>query len=585
MKLKTIVTCICVCIITITHLSCVAREFRLPIPLLKYIYHLEPLIPTEENWLVNGWGGYYQRKCDTARNVDSTDMHKSPLAALLFNQADFPLNDAFGTQNSPPINIFFSTIFSPRVKYIDRGAVFGAVGSYAVNCNVVVGGRLTIPYRDFEMRLTQGPIVNNTLNPALLNAVVREQEVIIDGVPVETFAYRLDFLSELPATWTGPGSTIRLVNYANAQNLPPNDNITIANINVTDNPQFNPTEQQKNSVFVIERIDGSVPPPPFGLPFNKVQNLPALAANGGGLEDNAAARFIYTTNYTPLGNNVPQQAQLWVEPSLDPAGAPVNNALIIENAVDTLIRSPATPITAILNGIGVTFNSQKHKGVGDIDAQFFTQYWWNNCSFVEGNVTVRIPSAHRQRNPGLIFRQSLGNNGHTELMLGGRGYWHDCSWFLLQADATYSWVLKRRENVAAPFQGATVKNIGPSVPAKIHWSYFVGHLEAATYPQFTDRDYAVLRLGYEAYVKTKDHISLEASPVFTFVPNLPPLDPTAAVLKVDTRVTAHTIYGEAILRHDFDHVTAGIFGSVGGVVGGKNTPQEINWYLGLEFTV
>ncbi len=579
MKLKKIVTCIGV--IAITHLSLVAREFRLPIPLLKYIYHLEPLAPSEETRTCNAWAGYYQRKCDSAYNVQSTDTHTSPLAALIFNQANFPLNEAFGTQNTPPINILFSTIFSPRVKYTDRGAVFGLVSSHAINCNVVVGGRLTIPYRDFEMRLTQGPIVNNTLNPALLNAVVREQVENIPGVPVpvETFAYRLDFLSTLPAAWTGPDINVKFVNYANPQFR---NDITMGNIDVTDNPQF--SAKNRNSVFVVEREDGSAPPPPFGAPLTKVQGFPNLPADGEGLLDNEAAKFHHPTNYTPLGNNVAQQAQLWVEPSLTPAGVPVNNALIIENAVDALISSPATPINEILTAAGITFDSQKRKGVGDIDAQFFSQYWWNTCSFVEGNIAVRIPSARRQMNPGLILLESVGNNGHAELMLGGRGYYHDFNWFLLQADALYSWVFKRSENVAAPFQGATVKNIGPSVPADIHWGYFVGHLEAAAYPRYNDRNYAVLRVGYEAYVKTKDHISLETNTVSQFVPNLPPLDPSAAVLKANTHVTAHSLYSEAIFRHDFDHVTAGIFASVGGVVGGKNTPKEVNWYVGLEFT-
>ena len=247
MKLKKILTHISIGIIAIAHVSLIAREFRLPIPLLKYIYHLEPLVPSEETWTLNAWAGYFQRKCDTAYNVQSTDTHVSPLSALLFNQADFPLNNVFGTQNVPPINILFSTIFSPRVKYIDRGAVFGLVGSHAINCNVVVGGRLSIPYRDFEMRLTQGPIVNNTLNPALLNAVIREGAETIPGDPSsKTFAYRLDFLSELPATWTEPGINIKLVNYANNQ-FPGND-ITIANVDVTNNPLLDPLNQ--NPVFV-----------------------------------------------------------------------------------------------------------------------------------------------------------------------------------------------------------------------------------------------------------------------------------------------------------------------------------------------
>ena len=597
MKLKIRVSCI----ISITIISSFvsAREFRTPIPLLKYMLHTDPLIPSEENSQFYSWAGYYQRKCDTALNVGGTGKKTSPLSALIFNQADFPVNDIFATQNSSPINILFSTELSPRFNYTDRGAVIGLVSSHAVRSNVVVGGRFTIPFRNFKMRLTQGPIVNNSIGAEILATNVREDVEIINGVPVNSYAYRLDFLSELPVSFTGDGAKVSLVNYVNTQFV--NNPITIANIDVTNNPILNIENQ--NPVTVIKRNDGSAPNPPFAQRLDQAQGFTALPANGTPVPNNAHRQFVFNpldgsgqlSSYAALGANPAQQAKFWVEPSYisTPAGTNlVEPAIVIKNRVDQLIGStqngqtscaPATPINMFFEDAGINFNSQKRSGLGDIDAQFFTQYWWNNYSFVEGNVALRLPTAGTQMAPGQLLLQSLGNNGHPEIMFGARGYWNDYEWLLLQADALYSVVCKRTEIVATPTEGATVKNIGSGIPAHVNWQYFLGHAEIAFCPQISLRDYALIRFGYEGYVKTKDRLSLLTPAECSCIPTPTPIVLNKNNLTKNTHVVTHKLYGEGCLRHEFNRVTAGIFASVGGVVGGRNTPKDTDWYIGLEF--
>ncbi len=47
-------------------------------------------------------------------------------------------------------------------------------------------------------------------------------------------------------------------------------------------------------------------------------------------------------------------------------------------------------------------------------------------------------------------------------------------------------------------------------------------------------------------------------------------------------MVAHTLYGEVSYDYAFDKVTLGLFGGVCGVVGGKNTPKDQDWYIGIE---
>lgn len=573
-----------------------AREFRTPIPLLRYWLHTEPLNPCENESQFYSWAGYYQRKCDSALNVGGTDTSRSPLSALLFNQADFPVNDIFATQNNSPINILFSTELSPRFDYIDRGAVIGLVTSHAVCNNVVIGGRVTIPFRSFGMRLKQGPIVNNQIGQEVLDANVIEETEIIDGAPVESFAYRLQFLHQLPANWSPDGLNNRLVDYVDTSFVgePPANPvtypITIANIDITNN--FNTLDlNHQNPVTVIQRTDKTPPPPPFAQELNQAQSFNDLPGTGTPVPNNGRRRFVVTESYAPLGRSTPQQQsireQLWVEPSYISTGSTtqlVEPACIIKERVDLLIGSPATQINAFFDNVGINFNSQRRGGLGDIDAQFFSQYWWNQCSFVEGNIALRLPTAGTQMAPGQLLLQSVGNNGHPEIMIGTRTYWHDYDWLLLQADALYSIVLKRSEIVAAPYQGATVKNIGAGIPAHVNWQYFLGHAEIATAHTLSCKDYALVRFGYELYVKSHDSISLQTAAPCICIPSVPtPAQLNANILKTNTDVTTHKLYAEACLRHEFNCVTAGIFASVGGVVGGKNTPKDTDWYIGLEF--
>ncbi len=52
------------------------------------------------------------------------------------------------------------------------------------------------------------------------------------------------------------------------------------------------------------------------------------------------------------------------------------------------------------------------------------------------------------------------------------GGWKPREWFAFQFDWTYNHVFERTQPKGAPFLGATVRNIGPDIGAKVKWDYF-----------------------------------------------------------------------------------------------------------------
>src|SRR4029079_2080544 len=92
--------------------------------------------------------------------------------------------------------------------------------------------------------------------------------------------------------------------------------------------------------------------------------------------------------------------------------------------------------------------------------------------FLDGLIAVIWPTGKKQENGGDVFFQSTGHWRHFELRLGMEGGWKPREWFAFQFDWTYNHVFERTQPKAAPFLGATVRNIGPNDFAKVKWDYF-----------------------------------------------------------------------------------------------------------------
>lgn len=568
---------------TIGFVSLYAREFRTPLPLLRHWMHE---IKCEKECLrINFWSGYYQRKASEALVKNKKGSSTVPLSHLLFGASNFEAQEAFADSSvSAPFDLLLSTPLFPRFKYTDRGAVFGLdVGKEVMNC-VRLGVRLMLPVRSFKMKCTRGPGVGSSqLGGRHIRDVVTcgerrfNNDECVDCI--KTCAYRLDFLSQLPVDCVEPGVKFKIVNYRNEQF--PTKPITMSNQDVTDNPALNPKD--RNPVTVLKQDDGCVPTNGLSLPIAEAQSLPALPGDGSSVPDGGRARFVTNTNYTPLGNDQETQEQFWVVNTVDTANRKlVDPALILqEHALDVLDSLGAESAEELLSQCGISFCTEKSSGVGDLDSEYYSQWYWEDESFTELLLGLRLPTGKRQKDPGKILLQPLGNNGHVEVRLGTRTYWEPTCWLFLQGNASYSFVLNRKEFVAAPFLGACVKNIGPCIPARIKWGYFLGHLELGVKPlESYDCHSLVARVGYEAYVKQRDSVELCQNSKEDCIGALQRL--CAKLLERNTDVVAHKLYGEVSYRYDFESVTLGIFGGGGGVVGGKNTPKDRDWYIGIE---
>lgn len=567
-----------------------AREFRVPTPLERayaFSHYPFPRPDTGDCWFVDMWGAGLYRSADRAYlNKNTTE--KESLAGIFFGAPSFTLGQALVPGSFSPDNPLLNiAVITPTFEYRERTAYFGLFveREFGCDCNWHVGARVRLPFRDIRTELDSccDLIADNIEDFARTQNEIDVDEACVNGTITNAFAYRLDFLSQLPLVANSNAATNRFVEYARA----PNDHIFIGGVDVTN--------ANNSPVHVIQRTDGTPPLFPevdsFGRRFTNnacsptpVEDLDPLNDDGSGLANNERARFSSGINYTPLGANQANQAQLWVVPTLSGTVAAndfdlVAPARTIQSRFNAIINSITSDIESLLAANGFSFQTQHSAGVGDLDTELYVRHDWQNwcwCNdvFAEGIFGVRFPTGRRNTTPNNALLVRPGNNRHFEIKLGGLFGGEVTNWLAIKADAWYSWALKRKENVAAPFQGATIKNVGPTIEADISWGYFVGDLDFTLMLPWTCA-YTGVNVGYQAYVKTKDHVSLDVTTAVDFIGNTQPLDPD--VLEIRTKQVAHTVKAEVFRQCDNWQIFAGF----NHAFAGKNAPNQSDWYLGF----
>ena len=583
-------------------LSSIAREFRTPLPAYTYpTYRVPCKIDEESKWAVDVWSAGFWRKADEALCKKDTEAttKKCPISQLIFSKADFQVQEAFANATAEDIlNPFLTSTLSPRLKYTDSGIILGVDATKEINENWRIGIRGKIPFRNFKMKKTKsGGTGSSVFGGEAIDDVFQFMNETFNNTNAITYAARLDFISQLPMICTAQGLQFILVRYNNTIFTDINDNplpprITIRDIDITELP---PTDTDKNPVTVIKRENGTAPTT-FGIPSNIARALGVLSAdgtqvNGVDLENDVRAQFgspgnivplpVPNTGYTPLDNDRATQRQLWIVPSIDPAtNQMVRSAIGVRNVINEVSACINTSPEALFEQCGISFDNQINRGIGDLDTEFFTQYFFNETCYVEGIFGVRIPTAEKIRT-GKVFMQPLGNNGHTEVKIGIFGHLEPLEWIQCNSDISYSRVTRKRELVPAAFVGAQVKNLGPIVPAAIAWGYIVGHLDVRFRAPFSNKKHNLgTTAGYELYHKQKDSVIFHDKAQLDCLNIQQDLD--ANVLEKNTRVTSHKMYIEG----SYYYVTSndcsfGIFCGASWVVGGKNVPKEHDWNFGL----
>lgn len=553
-----------------------ARELRTPWALQWGPAHFPTCRPVdcETAWNIDAWGAGLHKESNKAF-VNSFGTKTDPsLAGIIFGKNTFVGLDAFVPGTTSPANPFLAFAqITPKVDYRENTAYFGFTYEHTLGCEkrFHLGVRAIMPFRAIKTSLLDCCDLEETLDDVcrrqienIPNSLMPSQIDTID----KCYAYRLDFLASLFEEQAGPPSLDRLVVFRDTD-VNPND-ITIHKISVgnTNYP-----------VHVVQRDNGTAPEGPFCESLANVMNLPNLADNGLGLANNARAKFNNSVNYTPLGGSLAAQRNLWVVPTATPQG-PMNvmnlsvNAAAIGDAIRNIIETlEGLSAVGFFNEHGISFGTQETVGIADFDTDLYGYYEFCR-GLIEGIVGVRWPTGVKVKDPNNVLSIfTTGNNRHFQFRLGVLGTWEPTCWFNAKADIYYSHVFKGNERVAAPFKGATIKNIGPTTNADISWDYAVAHLDFIFMVPCNPR--VGFLAGLEAYAKSKDHVSLKQSSATDFLGKTEPLDPD--VLELRTKVISNKIRTEMWHQGDYWEM----FGGWTHVFAGKNAPQESDWYVGF----
>lgn len=104
-----------------------------------------------DSWIVNIWGGGYERSTQSAFNCTGYEV---PLVTLFFNKAQFNLQEAFaGSSASTVFNPLLATSrVGPRVRYLESGAMIGFDVQQCFHECSRYGFRASIPVKKIQIK-------------------------------------------------------------------------------------------------------------------------------------------------------------------------------------------------------------------------------------------------------------------------------------------------------------------------------------------------------------------------------------------------------------------------------------------------
>lgn len=540
---------------------------------------------SECKWLyVDIWGAGLHKNANSAfGNCDSTK--KYPLSDLFFGASTFLPSASFVAGTVVPASLVSFGAITPNFDYNEDMAIFGAFFETRLGCDEewALGFRARVPFRSIKValdsccELEKNILVNRDLFllenewatcPTSCNT---SSDPVVQQI-TDAYALRLDLASALNQQQAGVSLAPfePLVQYS-TENGP---NTTISTIVVTD--------ANANPVYLIYS-PGALPTGPFSMTLPQVQALPFLNSAG---TNTSNARFETGVNYAALAANPTAQANFWIAPTTNTNAAGtldvVASADFIRSNVEQLLQAHSvnnlalTSVSFLLSQ-SINFDTARNSGIGNFDTEFYARYdgcIGNGVWFAEGIVGARYPTDTLVSSTNQLLLVPVGNNRHYEVKVGGYLGIQPCEWLAIKADAWYFWALRHQETLSAPFVGATVANIGPGICGDVSWQYFVGDIDF-TFLVPCACDYIGFDVGYQAWVKSKDNISLNCTSATDFFGVTQPLN--SCSLENNTDRVAHTVKAE-IFKQGCNWQ---IFAGWDHTFAGKNALCDTDWYLGL----
>jgi len=517
--------------------------------------------------------GTFWNSCGTCcYDEDACNRKKVPLSELFFGKSSFRGEEAFAegillNRPSGAPGLSFAML-RPRFDYNERGVVLGVhVEKKRPDSKWRFSWNVTLPIKSIEVE--QNWACGLERSEDSLQSVVVNKHDNVDGADVQKiYGYRLDFLSALQDPAGNP-----LVVYDDGTDV-----TTIAGQDVTEQAAAN-----NKHVYAFRRNDGQLNPEDLTLENGAADTSTIdLEADGSGGVDDDRLRIQAATNYRDgLGRDRNAQAKLFIIPNSDGAGNLRPEAAAIQDVVDFILDgldlSGNGSATSFFGRRGICFCAHEHfVGVGDLETQSAIGYDINDHSYIEGVVGFKYPTGRKNTDPCRIYFVPPGNNGHWEFRVGANGGWRSKKWFGIYADASYSHVFEGTEKRAAAFRGATVKNIGPCVNAKVRWGYFLGHVDMTIFHPINQN--MGFSLGYELYHKRRDRIRFctcdQSFRVEDLLGDRMPLD--SCVLEHNTNILTHKIRGQVFHRWNYFE----LYGGASRVVGGWNGMRETEAHIG-----
>ena len=569
----------------------IAREIRTPLPIPMTATSHYPMMYCSHYKLDSCHG---KSKCDSEsmRNMhfaisgagymrNAEDAYSScgwtnkvPFSTLLFGKSDFRVIEAFpGGAAAPvvPSNPFVSvSTISPRYEYDERGAVLGACLGTTFCDRWHTGLRARLPIRDIDVHaIASGNDLTGESTLSTLNDLftVRQEPNTDGGADVtQAYAIRLDFLSSLaqtPAIGSTPANMI--VKW-------PATGITIANVTASAPPTAITPD-----LAVIGSSTGVMPVASQWA--DKASTITSIvAANGSGVGNGIRGRFDNIAYGAALALDPIAQSKLFVVPTkqvgagLQITGPALQALGFIQSAVNAL---DVNSVQDFFTEQGLNFWDGHTQGIGDLDLDLYLgrAFGCNNQLFAELQAGIRAPTGKKLCDCRYVLKQSTGNNGHLEARVSTMLGWDACRTVKIRLDGSYNYVAKKTERIAAPFVGATVKNIGPCINADIKWHYFTADANIS----FFASKHCGFDVSYQFYGKGCDKICPCVTATTDFAGRENQIIDTAVASRL-TKVYSHKARAEFFMSTKCCELF------VGGAYtfAGRNAMRDVDCFLGMQ---
>ena len=553
-------------------------QFRSPVSLEynygRFGYQLPQI--NDDCWNLRLFGGGYERcadkafckedcvcpeTCSTKTDRSGVTTSTKNLAKLFFGKTSFKPEEIFTNGNlcnrTTCCNpwLVFSTL-NPCLKFSEKGVVFGfdlrrrLVGE--CDRNWYAGIRAELPVRVVEVNHFRGCDLEVKDTEVLCTTA----EPVSNSDSQSALVGRLDFLRQLKRFNKEPFVELE------------NGSVLVAGNEAASTTNVATVLQRDNSTCSTQEN--------ILVSQGSVAGLTPLNGNGSGLDNNQVGKFD-NEDYSLLAPNCDALSQLYLLPILDNGGLTDQSELWQEELSNILLQLSLTGqdnALAFFRAKGVDFcKDERVVGAGNLAFDLYAGCE-TDCYYHDIMIGFRLPTDKTNKDPERLYLLSTGNNGHGEFKVGIEGGWYPHDYWVFNWNVSFNHVFDTCERRAAAFRCSTVKNIGPSTPAEIGWSYWIAQLNWNLF--HPDCPTTGLTLGGELFAKKSDNVRfLCQKAVKDFCGDFAEMD--SCLLEDNTNTLSLKVRGEMFHRHNCWEFFAG----ASHAFAGRFAAKESEWHLGM----